>query len=315
MRIGWIGTGIMGSSMCKHLIEGGHSAVVYNRTRSKTDSLVALGAKYLSSPAEVAKASDVVFTMVGFPADVENVYFGEGGIFEGVSELVGAGCCGSSAGAGVAGITGVSAAGGAGPILVDMTTTKPSLAVKIYKKAKEMGLEALDAPVSGGDSGARNASLSIMVGGDASTLAKVEPLFKLMGKSIVLEGPAGAGQHTKMANQIQIAGTMVGLCEALAYSKAAGLDLETMVATISKGAAGCFSLDSYAPRIIKGDYAPGFIVEHFVKDMKIAIEESHRMGLELKGLELVESMYEELCAKGYGRCGTQALVKVIGDAF
>ncbi len=298
MRIGWIGTGIMGSSMCKHLIEGGHSAVIYNRTRSKTDSLVALGAKCVSSPAEVAKASDVVFTMVGFPADVENVYFGEGGIFEGVAELVGAG-----------------AAGGCGPILVDMTTTKPSLAVKIYEKAKEMGLEALDAPVSGGDSGARNASLSIMVGGDASTLAKVEPLFKLMGKSIVLEGPAGAGQHTKMANQIQIAGTMVGLCEALAYSKAAGLDLETMVATISKGAAGCFSLDSYAPRIIKGDYAPGFIVEHFVKDMKIAIEESHRMGLELKGLELVESMYEELCAKGYGRCGTQALVKVIGDAF
>ena len=295
MRIGWIGTGIMGCSMCRHLIEGGHSAVVYNRTRSKTDSLVALGAKYVSSPAEVAKESDVVFTMVGFPADVENVYFGENGIFEGLAT--------------------VADGAGKGPILVDMTTTKPSLAVKIYEKAKELGLEALDAPVSGGDSGARNATLSIMVGGDASTLAKVEPLFKLMGKSIVLEGAAGAGQHTKMANQIQIAGTMVGLCEALAYSKAAGLDLETMVATISKGAAGCFSLDSYAPRIIKGDYAPGFIVEHFVKDMKIAIEESHRMGLELKGLELVESMYEELCAKGYGRCGTQALVKVIGDAF
>ena len=295
MRIGWIGTGIMGCSMCRHLIEGGHSAVVYNRTRSKTDSLVALGAKYVSSPAEVAKESDVVFTMVGFPADVENVYFGENGIFEGLAA--------------------VADDAGKGPILVDMTTTKPSLAVKIYEKAKELGLEALDAPVSGGDSGARNATLSIMVGGDASTLAKVESLFKLMGKSVVLEGAAGAGQHTKMANQIQIAGTMVGLCEALAYSKAAGLDLETMVATISKGAAGCFSLDSYAPRIIKGDYAPGFIVEHFVKDMKIAIEESHRMGLELKGLELVESMYEELCAKGYGRCGTQALVKVIGDAF
>ena len=307
MKIGWIGTGIMGSSMCKHLIEGGHSAVVYNRTRSKTDSLVALGAKYASSPAEVAKASDVVFTMVGFPTDVENVYFGPEGIFKGISELVGAGGCGSH--------SKVANGAGVGPILVDMTTTKPSLAVKIYEKAKELGLEALDAPVSGGDSGARNATLSIMVGGEASTLAKVEPLFKLMGKSIVLEGGAGAGQHTKMANQIQIAGTMVGLCEALAYSKAAGLDLETMVATISKGAAGCFSLDSYAPRIIKGDYAPGFIVEHFVKDMKIAIEESRRMGLQLKGLELVESMYEELCAKGYGRCGTQALVKVIGDAF
>ncbi len=310
MKIGWIGTGIMGSSMCKHLIEGGHSAVVYNRTRAKASELEALGALYVSSPAEVAKAVDVVFTMVGFPSDVEAVYFGEDGIFAGLAGGAGV----ASAGAFDADAFGIGATG-KGPILVDMTTTKPSLAVKIYEKALAYGCEALDAPVSGGDSGARNATLSIMVGGDASTLAKVEPLFKLMGKSIVLEGPAGAGQHTKMANQIQIAGTMVGLCEALAYSKAAGLDLETMVATISKGAAGCFSLDSYAPRIIKGDYAPGFIVEHFVKDMKIAIEESHRMGLQLKGLELVEAMYEELCAKGYGRCGTQALVKVIGNEF
>lgn len=291
MNIGWIGTGIMGQSMCKHLIEGGHKAVVYNRTKSKAQALVEMGATFLASPAEVAGSSDVVFTMVGFPSDVEEVYFGEKGIFAGLCESK------------------------AHPILVDMTTTKPSLAVKIYKKARSLDCEALDAPVSGGDTGAKNATLSIMVGGEASTLAKVEPLFQLMGKSIVLEGAAGAGQHTKMANQIQIAGTMVGLCEALAYSKAAGLDLETMVATISKGAAGCFSLDSYAPRIIQGDYAPGFIVEHFVKDMKIAIEESHRMGLQLKGLELVESMYEELCAKGYGKCGTQALVKVIGEAF
>ncbi len=295
MNIGWIGTGIMGTSMCKHLIEGGNHAVVYNRTKSKTTSLVALGATYVESPALVAQNCDVLFTMVGFPTDVEDVYFGKNGIFTGLEEAKASSAC--------------------KPILVDMTTTKPSLAVKIYEKAKTIGCEALDAPVSGGDTGAKNATLSIMVGGDASSLAKVEPLFKLMGKSIVLEGKAGAGQHTKMANQIQIAGTMVGLCEALAYSKAAGLDLETMVATISKGAAGCFSLDSYAPRIIKGDYAPGFIVEHFVKDMKIAIEESHRMGLKLKGLELVESMYEELCKKGYGRCGTQALVKVIGDAF
>lgn len=295
MNIGWIGTGIMGTSMCKHLMEGGNRAVVYNRTKSKTDSLVTLGATYLESPALVVQNCDVLFTMVGFPPDVEEVYFGENGIFAGLEQAKSSSCC--------------------KPILVDMTTTKPSLAVKIYEKAKSIGCEALDAPVSGGDSGARNATLSIMVGGDASTLAKVEPLFKLMGKSIVLEGSAGAGQHTKMANQILIAGTMVGLCEALAYSKKAGLDLETMVATISKGAAGCFSLDSYAPRIIKGDYAPGFIVDHFVKDMKIAIEESHRMGLKLKGLELVESMYEELSAKGYGKCGTQALVKVIGDDF
>ena len=298
MKIGWIGTGIMGSSMCKHLIEGGHKAVVYNRTKAKASDLLALGALWADSPAQVASDSDVVFTMVGFPSDVEEVYFGEKGIFAGLCEPSYNPTYPCKH-----------------PILVDMTTTKPSLAVKIYEKAHSLGCEALDAPVSGGDSGAKNATLSIMVGGDAYTLAKVEPLFKLMGKSIVLEGPAGAGQHTKMANQIQIAGTMVGLCEALAYSKAAGLDLETMVDTISKGAAGCFSLDSYAPRIIKGDYAPGFIVEHFVKDMKIAIEESHRMGLKLKGLELVEAMYEELCAKGYGKCGTQALVKVIGDAF
>ena len=298
MKIGWIGTGIMGSSMCKHLIEGGHKAVVYNRTKAKASDLLALGALWADSPAQAASDSDVVFTMVGFPSDVEEVYFGEKGIFAGLCEPSYNPTYPCKH-----------------PILVDMTTTKPSLAIKIYEKAHSLGCEALDAPVSGGDSGAKNATLSIMVGGDAYTLAKVEPLFKLMGKSIVLEGPAGAGQHTKMANQIQIAGTMVGLCEALAYSKAAGLDLETMVATISKGAAGCFSLDSYAPRIIKGDYAPGFIVEHFVKDMKIAIEESHRMGLKLKGLELVEAMYEELCAKGYGRCGTQALVKVIGDAF
>ncbi len=295
MNIGWIGTGIMGTSMCKHLMEGGNRAVVYNRTKSKTDSLVTLGATYVESPALVAQNCDVLFTMVGFPPDVEEVYFGQNGIFAGLEKANSSSSC--------------------KPILVDMTTTKPSLAVKIYEKAKSIGCEALDAPVSGGDSGARNATLSIMIGGDASTLAKVEPLFQLMGKSIVLEGAAGAGQHTKMANQILIAGTMVGLCEALAYSQKAGLDLETMVATISKGAAGCFSLDSYAPRIIKGDYAPGFIVDHFVKDMKIAIEESHRMGLKLKGLELVESMYEELSAKGYGKCGTQALVKVIGDDF
>lgn len=296
MKIGWIGTGIMGFSMCKHLIEGGNEAVVYNRTASKANGLVEMGATLMSSPADVAKNCDILFTMLGFPSDVEQVYFGKDGIFDGIANTKqnNKPCA---------------------KILVDMTTTKPSLAVRIYEKAKEIGAESLDAPVSGGDSGAKNATLSIMVGGDNSTLLKVKPLFELMGTSIILEGAAGAGQHTKMANQIQIAGTMVGMCEALAYSKKAGLDLEKMLATISKGAAGCHSLDNLAPRIIKGDYNPGFIVEHFVKDMKIALEESKRMGLELKGLELVESMYEELCAKGYGKAGTQALVKVIGDKF
>lgn len=298
MKIGWIGTGIMGFSMCKHLMDAENKAIVFNRTQSKAQGLVELGAELAKTPAQVASSCDVLFTMVGYPSDVEQVYFGKDGIFEGLEEAKEKGEDAHAA-----------------RILVDMTTTKPSLAVRIYEKAKELGCESLDAPVSGGDSGARNATLSIMVGGDASTLEKVKPLFDAMGKSVLLEGPAGAGQHTKMANQIQIAGTMVGMCEALAYSKAAGLDLEKMVATIAKGAAGCHSLDNLAPRVIRGDYEPGFIVEHFIKDMKIALEESRRMGLELKGLGLVESMYEELRDKGYGKAGTQALVKVIGDEF
>ncbi len=286
MKIGWIGTGIMGLSMCGHLMDAGHSMVVYNRTREKAQSLLDRGAVFAASPKEVARQSEVIFTMVGYPKDVEHVYFGENGIFEGLEK---------------------------GKILVDMTTTKPSLAVEIYDKAKAVGCEALDAPVSGGDSGARNACLSIMVGGDQSTLDKVLPLLKLMGTAIMLEGKAGAGQHTKMANQIQIAGSMIGMCEALVYSKAAGLDLQKMVDTISKGAAGCHALNNLAPRIIKGDYAPGFIVNHFIKDMGIAIEESHRMGIELKGLELVESIYRKLQEQGNGTDGTQALVKVLGD--
>ena len=298
MKIGWIGTGIMGFSMSKHLMDAGNKAIVFNRTQSKAQGLVELGAELAKTPAQVASSCDVLFTMVGYPSDVEQVYFGKDGVFEGLEEAKEKGKDAHAA-----------------RILVDMTTTKPSLAVRIYEKAKELGCESLDAPVSGGDSGARNATLSIMVGGDASTLEKVKPLFDAMGKSVLLEGPAGAGQHTKMANQIQIAGTMVGMCEALAYSKAAGLDLEKMVATIAKGAAGCHSLDNLAPRVIRGDYEPGFIVEHFIKDMKIALEESRRMGLELKGLGLVESMYEELRDKGYGKAGTQALVKVIGDEF
>jgi len=259
---------------------------VYNRTREKAQSLLDRGAVFAPSPKEVARQSEVIFTMVGYPKDVEQVYFGENGIFCGLSK---------------------------GKILVDMTTTKPSLAIEIYNKAKQIGCESLDAPVSGGDYGAKNACLSIMIGGEQKTLDKVLPLLKLMGTSILLEGEAGAGQHTKMANQIQIAGTMVGMCEALVYSKGAGLDLNKMVATIAKGAAGCYSLDHLAPRIIQGDFKPGFIVNHFIKDMGIAIEESHRMGITLPGLELVESLYEKLQQQGNGQDGTQALVKVLGD--
>lgn len=286
MRIGWIGTGIMGLSMCSHLMDGGNQATVYNRTAEKAQPLVQKGATLVDSPMKVAQNCDILFTMVGYPADVEEVYFGENGIFKGVRP---------------------------GMILVDMTTTKPSLAVEIYNRAKTVGCEALDAPVSGGDSGARNACLSIMVGGDQSTLDKVMPLLKLMGTSIVLEGAAGAGQHTKMANQIQIAGTMIGMCEALVYAKKAGLDLQTMVDTIAKGAAGCHALNNLAPRVIKGDFKPGFIVNHFIKDMGIAIEESKRMGIRLQGTELVESLYRKLQQAGCGLDGTQALVKVLGE--
>lgn len=285
MTIGWIGTGIMGLSMCSHLMNGGYKAVVYNRTAAKAQSLVDKGAKLCATPMDVAKQSDIIFTMVGYPKDVEEVYFGETGIFKGLSE---------------------------GKIVVDMTTTKPSLAERIYEEAKKVGCEALDAPVSGGDSGAKNACLSIMVGGDQATLDKVMPLFKLMGKSIVLEGKAGAGQHTKMANQIQITGTMIGMSEALLYAKTAGLDLETMVATISKGAAGCHALDNLAPRVIKGDYNPGFIINHFIKDMGIALEEAKRMGIKLRGVELVESLYRKIQEEGHGADGTQALVKALG---
>lgn len=286
MTIGWIGTGIMGLSMCSHLMDGGYEAVVYNRTAAKAQALVDKGAKLAASPREVASACDVVFTMVGYPSDVEEVYFGENGIFKGIRK---------------------------GSIVVDMTTTKPSLAERIYAKAQEIGCEALDAPVSGGDSGARNACLSIMVGGDQSTLDKVMPMLKLMGTSIILEGAAGAGQHTKMANQIQITGTMIGMSEALLYAKKAGLDLKTMVDTISKGAAGCHALNNLAPRVIKGDYNPGFIINHFIKDMGIALEEAKRMGIELKGVELVESLYRKLQEAGGGAEGTQALVKALGE--
>lgn len=286
MTIGWIGTGIMGSAMCSHIMDGGYKTVVFNRTAEKAKKLVEKGANLASNPGEVARKCDVIFTIVGYPKDVEEIYFGENGIFSGLSE---------------------------GKILIDMTTTKPSLTVKIYEHAKSAGCEALDAPVSGGDSGAKNGTLSIMVGGDASTLEKVLPLLKLLGTSVMLEGKAGSGQHTKMANQIQIAGTMIGMCEALVYSKAAGLDLEKMVETISKGAAGCHSLNNLAPRIIKGDYRPGFIINHFIKDMGIAIEESRRMGLKLNGLELVESLYKKIQQRGDGLEGTQALVKVLGE--
>lgn len=280
LRIGWIGTGVMGVSMCGHLMAAGHPATVFNRTRAKAQPLLDKGAQWAESPRAVAEASDVVFTIVGYPADVRRVYFEADGVLAGLKS---------------------------GAIAVDMTTTSPSLAVEIDEAAKKQGAQALDAPVSGGDVGARNAALSIMVGGEAEVFAAVKPLFERMGRIIMHQGAAGAGQHTKMCNQIVIAGSMIGVCESLLYATRAGLDPQAVLGAISKGAAGCWSLENLAPRILKGDFAPGFMIDHFVKDMGIALEESKRMGISLPGLALVEGLYAEAAREGHGKDGTQAL--------
>ncbi|MFP5239275.1 MAG: NAD(P)-dependent oxidoreductase [Acidobacteriota bacterium] len=279
-RIGWIGTGIMGSSMCGHLMDAGYSLTVYNRSRLKAEPLLAKGANWAATPRDVAQASDVVFTIVGFPKDVREVYFGADGVFAGA---------------------------GTGAVLVDMTTNSPSLAVEIADKAADAGMYALDAPVSGGDVGARNAALSIMVGGDEQVFGAVRPLFEAMGKTIVLQGPAGSGQHAKMCNQIVIAGHMIGVCESLLYAVRAGLEPSRVLESIATGAAACPALNNLWPRILKEDYAPGFIIDHFIKDMGIVLEESKRMGFKLKGLMLVEEIYREAQAMGFGPNGTQAL--------
>ncbi|NLX07431.1 MAG: NAD(P)-dependent oxidoreductase [Phycisphaerae bacterium] len=280
-RIGWIGTGVMGSSMCGRLMAQGYSVTVFNRTRRKAQRLLDQGATWADSPQAIAEQSDVTFTIVGFPRDVQQLHLGDGGIL---------------------------AAAKSGSVVVDMTTTKPSLAVEIYKAAKGKGVEAIDAPVSGGDVGARNGTLSIMIGGDKQAVDFIMPLFEAMGKSIVYQGPAGSGQHAKMCNQIQIAGTMIGMCECLLYGAKAGLDLETMLQSIRGGAAGCWSLDHLAPRVLKRNFDPGFFVEHFIKDMRIALEEAGRMNLCLPGLALVHQLYVAVAAQGHGKNGTQALM-------
>jgi 3-hydroxyisobutyrate dehydrogenase len=281
VRIGWIGTGIMGASMCGHLLAAGHPVTVFNRTRARADDLLARGAVWAESPRAVAAASDVVFTMVGYPSDVREVVLGPAGVLAGAA---------------------------AGGVLVDMSTSEPALAREIAAAAAARGVATLDAPVSGGDVGAREARLSIMVGGDVATFARVRPLFERMGKTIVHQGPAGAGQHTKMVNQILIATGMIGLCEALVYARRSGLDVATVLASVSGGAAGSWSLTNYTPRILKGDLAPGFMIEHFVKDMRIALAESQRMGLTLPGLALAERLYAALVEQGHGRKGIQALM-------
>jgi 3-hydroxyisobutyrate dehydrogenase len=282
--LGWIGTGIMGRSMCGHLLSKGSPVTVYSRTKERATSLLEQGARWANSPAEVAAASDIVFTMVGFPADVRDVYFGEAGVRHSLR---------------------------AGAVVVDMTTTEPSLAVEIAAAARAKGATAVDAPVSGGDVGARNATLSIMVGGDADAVARVMPLFESMGKNIVHQGGPGAGQHTKMCNQIVIAGTMIGVCESLIYGSRAGLNLETMLQSIKSGAAGCWTLENLAPRVLKRNFDPGFVVEHFIKDMGIALAEAGRMKLSMPGLALVHQLYVAVQAQGHGRKGTHALMLAI----
>src|SRR5262245_2726552 len=274
----------MGVSMCGHLIARGHPLVVHTRTRAKAEPRLARGARWADSPAEVRPASQVTFTMVGFPDDVRAVYFGPDGVMAGLRT------------------------GGA---VVDMTTTEPRLAREIDAAARERGAAALDAPVSGGDVGARNASLSIMVGGEPAAFAALRPLLEALGKNIVHQGPAGAGQHTKMCNQIAIAGIMVGVCESLLYGRRAGLDLERMLESIRGGAAACWTLDNLAPRILAGNFNPGFFVEHFIKDMGLALEEAKRMGLVLPSLTLVHQLYQTVQTLGHGRSGTHALMTAL----
>ncbi len=285
-RIGWIGTGVMGLPMCGHLLDAGYSLKVYNRTRKKTLPLLEKGAAWADTPREAAKSSDVVFTIVGFPDDVRQVYFAENGILAGLKP---------------------------GGICVDMTTTSPSLAVDISRAAEEKGCFALDAPVSGGDVGARNARLSFMVGGDERVFQKTLPLLRLMGENIVYQGLPGAGQHTKMCNQIVIAGTMIGVCESLVYAVRAGLDPSRVLKSVTRGAANCWALENLAPRILGNDFDPGFMIDHFIKDMGIALEESRRMGIILPGLSLVERIYKQASARGHGTSGTQALYRVLLD--
>ncbi len=280
-RIGWIGTGVMGFSMCKHVLSKDHTGTVYNRTKSKAQPLLDEGARWAQTPRAVAEQSDVVFTMVGFPEDVREVYFGESGILAG---------------------------GKPGTILVDMTTTSPSLAREIYQMAASKSLQAIDAPVSGGDVGARAGTLSIMVGGNQEVFEVITPLLEIMGKQIVHQGGAGTGQHAKMCNQIVIASTMIGVCECLLYGHKAGLDLETMLRSINKGAAACWTLDNLAPRILKRDFDPGFFIEHFIKDMSIALDEARLLNIDLPGLTLVHQLYLALKAQGHGKLGTQALM-------
>ena len=276
----------MGLSMANHLLDSGLSLSVYSRTKKKADPLLSKGASWACRPAELAENSDYVFSMVGYPRDVENIYFEDNGIFNNLAE---------------------------GRTLIDMTTSSPVLAERIAQRAKEMGAFSMDAPVSGGDMGAKNATLAIMCGGDLAIYEQSLNLLQIMGKNVQLFGPAGSGQRVKMANQILIASTMIGTVESLLYAEQSNLDVKKVIALIGQGAAGCWSLNQLGPRMINEDWEPGFYVKHFIKDMGIALEDTSKMGLELKGLELAMTFYKQVEKAGYSENGTQVLIKVLKD--
>jgi len=280
--IGFVGTGVMGKSMASHFISAGYPVLVYTRSKDKAEELLSQGAVWKERVADLASEADVIITMVGYPHDVEEVYLGEQGVIAHAKP---------------------------GTYLIDMTTSKPSLAQRIYEEAKKHSLHSLDAPVSGGDIGARDAKLTIMVGGDQEAFDEMAPLLRIMGTNVILQGGPGAGQHTKMCNQITIASNMIGVCEAISYAKKAGLDPSRVLDSIGAGAAGSWSLNNLAPRMIAGNYAPGFYIKHMIKDMSIALESAKEMGLLTPGLELAKSLYDEMAAEGEENSGTQALIK------
>ncbi|EHC6173176.1 NAD(P)-dependent oxidoreductase [Listeria monocytogenes serotype 1/2a] len=281
-KIGFVGTGVMGSSMAGHLLEAGYEVWVYTRTKTKAEDLLDKGALWVETPGELANKVDILISMVGYPKDVEELYLGENGFLENLA---------------------------VGTVAIDMTTSSPALAKKMAEFGREKGIGVLDAPVSGGDIGAKNGTLSIMVGGSEDVFLKVKPIFDILGSSVILQGDAGAGQHTKMVNQIAIASNMIGVTEAIIYAEAAGLNPSRVLDSISGGAAGSWSLANLIPRVLKDDFSPGFFIKHFIKDMGIAISEAKQMGLELPGLTLAEKMYQTLAEQGLSEEGTQALIK------
>ncbi|EAC8742660.1 NAD(P)-dependent oxidoreductase [Listeria monocytogenes] len=281
-KIGFVGTGVMGSSMAGHLLEAGYEVLVYTRTKTKAEDLLDKGALWVETPGELANKVDILISMVGYPKDVEELYLGENGFLEKLA---------------------------VGTVAIDMTTSSPALAKKMAEFGREKGIGVLDAPVSGGDIGAKNGTLSIMVGGSEDVFLKVKPIFDILGSSVILQGDAGAGQHTKMVNQIAIASNMIGVTEAIIYAEAAGLNPSRVLDSISGGAAGSWSLANLIPRVLKDDFSPGFFIKHFIKDLGIAISEAKQMGLELPGLTLAEKMYQTLAEQGLSEEGTQALIK------